>query len=776
MNNQKNWFSENIIPIILFALLTFIYSIRFFEADKMIFGHDIVLMGQYYDAFNQTIVNKHQIPYWIPYVFGGMPHQPTTGIFYPTYIFYFLLNFPWNDFILFSYVLHIFFAGFFMYLFARAINLSKLSAFIAGVFWMFCGNITTLINAGHLNNVHAIALIPLLFYFIEKGMQKEYFSYFIAGSFVAALQILAFGHQYMVYGVFVVTLYFIYRLKDNFKYKLILFFLAFILFIPLISALQFIPAFFYNKFSFRGDVNYEFFTSWSYHPAELITFLLPRFFGLMESTYWGHCSFWLTSEYFGILPLILAFVAVFFLIKDKRAIFFVCLTVLALILSFGKYTPLYSLLYKIPIINGFRSPARWLVFFAFSITVLSGIGFDFILNFINKKDKINNLKNFKKFLIIMIVLGVIFSLGWIVFGSNSSDFISSMQKLELIKNKFVNQDLTQIGSILYKMILDDMFRLVIFFWIGAIFVFLSFYSKIDKYSLIVCLLILHLVDVWTIESLCVKTAPLKQDDIIREEIVDVLKKDNSLYRVYPLGDLYMKNWFITEEIQSIGGYHGLPLKIYTDFTSKAGLNNINVLNLLNVKYLLSNQEINHPNFKLIFDKNVKIYENLLCWPRAYLVNNRTVIKNKESIYKTINAPDFNPLSSVILEEEIPYQLDKSVNKPAEVNPALFGARVKVVNYIPNKVDIEVNTDNNSMLVLSEVFYPEWKASLDGQETKIYPAYGLFRAIYVEKGKHNITFFYKPTSFIIGVIITIMAVIIALSIMVLEIKRKRYDKV
>lgn len=767
MRTKKNWISENIIPIILFAVLTSIYAIRFLEPDKMIFGHDIILMGQYYDGFNKALIDKHQIPYWIPYVFSGMPHQPTASIFYPTYIFYFLLNFSYHNFIFFSYILHIFFAGLFMYLFARSIDLSKFSAFIVGVFWMFCGNIVTLINAGHLNNVHTIALIPLLFYFIEKGIQKEYISYFIAGSFVATLQILAFGHQYMVYSVFIVALYFVYRLKSKiFNYKWILFFMVFILFIPLISAFQFIPAFFYNKFSFRGDVGYEFFTSWSYHPTEIVTFLLPRFFGLMESTYWGHSPFWLTSEYFGILPIVLAFIAIFFLIKDRRVIFFVSLAGLALLLSFGKYTPLYKLLYKIPVVNGFRSPARWLVFFTFSMIILAGIGFDFILNFINKKDKLSNLKYFKRFLIVIVVLGVTFTFIWIIFSLSSSDFISYVQKLDLIKNRFINQDLTQIGSILYKMILDDLFRLVIFFCISIVFILLSFYNKIDKYSLIICLLIIYLVDIWTIESLCVKTTFVKQDDIRREEIVSVLEKDNSIYRVYPMGDLYSKNWFITDKIQSVGGYHGLPLKRYQDFVTKVGFNNIHSLNLLNVKYLLCNQDINHPNFKLIFDKDIKIYENLSLLPRVYLVNNITVVKNIEDIYKTISLENFNPLNSVILEEDISFKLDKP-NKPYEV---------KILDYSPNNISIEVNTDSNSMLVLSEIFYPEWKASIDGKETKIYPAYGLIRAIYIEKGRHNIVFFYKPTSFFYGILISVFSLIIALVIVFIELKKSEvYDK-
>ncbi|MEO0077354.1 MAG: YfhO family protein, partial [candidate division WOR-3 bacterium] len=193
---------------------------------------------------------------------------------------------------------------------------------------------------------------------------------------------------------------------------------------------------------------------------------------------------------------------------------------------------------------------------------------------------------------------------------------------------------------------------------------------------------------------------------------------------------------------------------------------LNFLNLLNVKYIICPQlpsdvskydamtqtairelqkYLGQNGIEAVFNgRKYVIYKNNNALPRAFLVPNYEIIKDKNQIIERLKDNNFNPSKYVLLSES----LSEVVH-----NDSIIGS-VKIINYTPNKITLETEQDNTAFLVLSENYHPEWFCKVDGKLTKIYQAYHTLRAVYLEKGKHKIEFFYYSKFYQIGLIITL----------------------
>ena len=764
---------EHFLPFMFFVLigLSFFIFIQQ-QTGRQIFGHDFSLLG-YGQFYMEDVLGKGQIPYWNPYVFCGMPHMAAMNgaiIFYPLTLVILLLKLPYPIYYLSCISATIAFAGFFMYLFVRGLGLSKTSAMAAGVFFALCGSIVSYINPGHDGMMAAFSLLPLISYFLYRGVREDKIVYYALAGLVIGVQAFSTMFQVVFYTIIYITAYFIFLfISEKKSLKHIFFFIFTGAITAMISAVQMIQSFYYIKHSFRADVDYAFFTSWSLHPLEAITFIYPKFFGLVESSYWGRSAFVLHTDYMGILPLLLAVAGVVFVFKDRRVKFFIVASICILILSFGGYTPLYKLLFKIPVVNGFRNSMRWLGLLSFTVITLSAFGFEFIKNYFKAKEKTPAKE--RNFIYACIAAGGIFILAFIVFSIGETGFVAQLKGLELISKRFSAQSLDFITQVLYQMMRDDMLLLVVYFSFGFGLVYLTLKGKIGKGLFLAGCLILIIADNGTrfllprifesggnqLTVQVVKTEPAGQEDPRRTEIRNALNADKSLYRVLPMGDLFNKNWFIEDKIQSCGGYHSAPLAIYNAMQSSGGLNDFRFIDLLNVKYFLSETAIDHPFLKLMYDGKVKVYQNVTVFPRAFLIPAVEVVP-KEKTFERMKEQKFDPRVKLFLNEEM--------KEPLE--PATFlGNEVKLWSFEENEIKMQSESKSNAMLFLSETYYPEWKAYVDGVETKIYLADGFFRAIYLPKGKHSVTFAWSPKIFYAGAGITLLGLLLVVLSMALE---------
>ena len=173
-----------------------------------------------------------------------------------------------------------------------------------------------------------------------------------------------------------------------------------------------------------------------------------------------------------------------------------------------------------------------------------------------------------------------------------------------------------------------------------------------------------------------------------------------------------------------------------------------ILRLLNLKYSLEPATLdNLPQNIININKNINFF------PRFFIVKRTSVINNKDDIFNTLVDNTFDLFKEIILEDNEDH-LKHLVSKSKEIN-----YEIKNINYTANKITLSAELDQNGFLVLSDTYYPGWKAYVDGKETTIYKTDYIIRSIFLEKGFHNVEFIYDPISFKIGYITTLSTLFI-----------------
>jgi hypothetical protein len=164
------------------------------------------------------------------------------------------------------------------------------------------------------------------------------------------------------------------------------------------------------------------------------------------------------------------------------------------------------------------------------------------------------------------------------------------------------------------------------------------------------------------------------------------------------------------------------------------------------------------------DFELTVFENRFALSRAYLANNYQVIQDDKAALEAIHQNESPWLSPVILEDDSP--TFSSAEFPT--NPG----SVRIREYGINEVELEVEADEPCLVVLTDGFYPGWKAFVDGDERPVLRANFLFRAVEVAPGSHSVVFRYMPASVLRGAIISLASLLLIFAGLLLE---RRYTK-
>lgn len=179
-----------------------------------------------------------------------------------------------------------------------------------------------------------------------------------------------------------------------------------------------------------------------------------------------------------------------------------------------------------------------------------------------------------------------------------------------------------------------------------------------------------------------------------------------------------------------------------------------LLDLLNVKYILTESVIADESWRRIYwDGTIRVYENLEVMPRVFIVPEAQVVPRSA---QPLLAGD---LRNVVFIEEDP----DTTNALVPASPQLKEAQIS--RYTANDLFVDVNLSDRGWLVLTDAYFPGWKAFIrpfgsgegDEQELPIYRANSAFRTVYIpEAGQWTIRFVYSPMSFKLGLYITFLA--------------------
>ena len=717
---------------------------------------------------------------WMPYFFSGMPtfgnvaYVPHNVDYAETIIVKVLnvlyLNAQWGWLIV-----HYLLAGISMFFLMRVWKFSHLASLLAAITFMLSPNAIGLAGEGHGSKLMALSYLPLVFLLTHVVFEKRNVLSF--GLLSAAIgTLLLTSHMQIVYYVFmVVGMYLLYHIILDVKEHPLLAakktaLLAGALLIGLcISSYIYLSVYEYSTFSIRGSgvaggsggLAYDYATNWSWNPWETIVFLVPSFFGFSSAypniwqnqfnnptlpLYWGSMPFHTSTEYIGIVPILLAFIA-FAYRRNRVTIFFAGLTFLIFLASFGKHLPiLYNLLFDyLPFFNRFRIPSMILHLVPFTTGILAAYGLSYILE-LRDPPKIEKLTKVLLYvaggLAAFMVIGFLFksSLYQTLSGSwftGEGDRPYGAQVIQILK------------PIRFEVLWDDYMKFVFLVAAaaGAIVAFLS--RKIGAATFGGLIVAVLLVDLWIVDVKFINPKPAQnlEANFQPDATIAFLKQQPGLFRIAPLpvgGTLFMDNTFAYHGIQSFGGYSPAKLKIYQtmldscmDHGHDPGFPlNMNILNMLNVKYLVVQGQIQYDGLQLVqTDQPARelTYFNPHALPRVFFVKQARVAENQTAVFNELNSASFDPATRAVIEKP----LLTGITAPDS-------ASSEITEYQSRRISISAYTSSPALLVLSEVYYPAgWKASIDGHETEIYKTNYILRSVVVPAGHHEITYSFDP---------------------------------
>ncbi|MGE5457187.1 MAG: YfhO family protein [Methanococcaceae archaeon] len=796
-----NFDIDKIIPVkyqtlvslgILFILFLIFFAPMYFGGKTFQSG-DIVTsksMGPYVQN------HKDGFTLWNPYIFCGMPAYALAVGYKWFNLIYVLITALKSGFASFFsvgyatwtfYLILLSFTSFFLIKYKTQNTLISLFGAIAT---SFSTGLIVFLFIGHVTKLTAICMYPLIFLILLKFQKK--IKLLDVAILIVALQLLVQGWhvQIIFYTLFAIGIYFLYFLirflvrKEKTQTTQILksggiFAVAAIIAI-LIQSDNLTQIYQYSPFSTRGTKSvvdakassqeptgtafYEYATQYSFSPGEVMTFIVPSFYGFGFSnyngpltnnqdyrlnTYFGQIEFVDVAMYMGVLIFFLALFAVFTQWKDPYVQFLTILSGLSLLISFGKtFSPVYDLMFNyFPFFDKFRVPSMILVLVQLSLPVLAAIGINKIVSL--RKEKDVRAEKIIKFAAIGFASLFVLS---IVLSSSLKEWFST-RMIAAGKGQQQIDFFKQISEYASSMFISDVmtaFALTALTF-GLAYAYIN--SKLGKDLMVLGIIVFTVFDLWRIDN---RGAEYIQDnniqDVFRQpDYISAIKaqKDSEPHRLLNLkqeglgtiGSNSNYNMYFLE--QDLYGYSGIKPRAYMDYIDVIGSPaNPTLWRMLNVKYLVFDKPINYPGLSQISSTaNTTVYKNENALPRAYFVN-KVETKPAVQILNAVKNNEFDP-------QQVAYMEDGSVkaDKPDST------ASVKIVNYQDEKISIEANASGNNLLFLGDTYFPNgWKATIDGTETQILKVNHAFRGIIVPKGTHKIEFEYAPKSFYISRIV------------------------
>jgi|SRR3989344_2340689 len=806
---------------LIFLIALFIYKDVFFQG-KVVFSSNF--LAQFYSPWStvkfkgwevgiphkptgsdsirafypdRTIINESfndgSFPLWNPYVFAGSPLLANfhSGVFYPLHFIYFLLPqiTSWSFLIFSQPVL----ATFFSYLYLRKLGLRKISAFFGAFAFGFSNSV---INWSQENPTvsRTIIWLPLILYSIESFIKTRKLKYFITSIFALATSFFAGFFQITFYIYFFSCLYgFVRILQIDYKRKISLFFIFITIFILALSlsAIQLFPSLeAYSNSPRPVSAASYLFDIYLLPITHIVNVLIPDIFGSMGSyNFFGRANYHETVVSIGAISFIFALLAMLSRKKNGIITFFIVITLSTFFLTINN--PITKLFYsfQIPLFSTFL-PSRILLITTFSLSVLSAFGIEIFLNDKEKKIKVINYVFLITFFII--ISGVIYSF---LLQKIDYQLLKPIHEYIIKPNYFPRIDYPGI-------ILKNSFFVLILAFSAFIFVKLKINKNLSV--LIIGALILFSQFYYLNKQLVLGYPQFLYP---QHPIFSFLKNDFILDRFIVFGKPVLGNIWEQKMLYSPEGMDPMYSARYGQLafaaqnsgkltisdvprievtfselkdkeTILSNYRRLKLLSFLGVKFFfyytdkdlqLSINEI-FPQEKFSVVKQIGnwyILENKDVLSRAYLVDNYVIEKDQQKILNTFFNKDFDISNNVILEEKP--DLDTSSKKEEK------SVRVaKITKYTAGEIKVLVNTDKNRILLLSDNYYPGWRAHIDGQPVKLYRANYSFRAMPVQKGKHEIVFNYKPTSFLIGIIISIISFVLILAVpLYLIISKKKF---
>jgi len=741
-------------------------------------------LGSYYPEklIAARIVRGKDLPLWNPYYLAGVPFlatEPKAGFFYPLNVIYYVIG-PLEAFGL-SACLHLFLAGVFMYVYLRSIELSRFDSLFGALCFAFGGYF--LMNLMWLPRVNVGIWAPLLFACFEWYWRRRRRLYLVLLAFAVGLCLLA-GHPIVfVFIMLGFALHLAFRVVLALRerrdgpveiVKSAIAIVAAVVVGVLLSAVQLIPTFEAGRFAERARMPYEDRLDTGRSVVSLATAIIPDVFGNpvdAATPSWAYEQFGegvptnyaSPNMYGGVLTLTLGILALTGE-RKKYSLFFAALALISVSIFLDAPSAVFRFLYLFPVFRVGRQ-VEVKVLYGFAIAVLAALGFASLSHNIGD------------------------GRGPVVQRAGVALLVLGAAIVAVVGIDMVVDYSTVIGGFgfsleWYRYNVPNFLRFALLLLACSGLLVLRARNNVGPHLFATLAIALVVVDMFYFGW---KFNPPQdpQDFLFETDGIRFLRADEDIFRIIrgPGGrNTLPPNTPAVFGISDAQGYTNVLLDYYADFMNlieddisgtvavhslgEVSSLDSKLLDLLNVKYILTRPmgteelggfDLVDGSIQLVYNEEMKIYQNKDALPRAFAVADFKVIRTKEEILAELASEDFDPASRVILEEEP--EMDR-----ASMALSPRGSSAEILQYGPNKVTIEAEMGSDGFLVLSDLYYEGWKAFVDAEESRVYKADYAFRAVQLTQGRHIIEFVFDPLTFKIGLCIstlTLLALVVLL---------------
>ena len=773
--NILNKYLPHGIALVLFIAITLSFFSPILNGKKLNQGDIVRFKGMSKEIVDYREKTGEEA-LWTNSMFGGMPayqisvKSPGDLMSYLDDIFKGFLPHPAD-------LVFIYMIGF--YILLISLGVSPWLSIVGSFAFAFSSYFIIIIEAGHNSKAHAIGyLAPVI-----AGVILTYRKKYIIGGLITllfmAMEIHA-GHPQITYYLLISLLLFgLFELYHALKEKTLTPFLISSGVIILASLLAAGPnssklftTYEYSKTTIRGKtelttekenrtsgLDKDYATQWSYGKAETGTLLIPDFNGgasggaLSEKsavyqalvgngvaknqakkyiksmpTYWGPQPFVSGPVYAGAIVLFL-FILGLVLIKGRFKWWIVSVTVLAVLLSWGKnFMFLTDIFFDfVPLYNKFRTVSMILILAELTLPLLGFVVLDRIFkNQYSKKELMQGIKIAGGITLGFTLLFILFPTAFFDFRGSSDGQLPDWLRGAIVEDRVSLMKADALRS----------FALIALV-IGAILVFAL--GKLKREYTIAIIALLVIFDLWSVNK-----RYLNDDDYVSKRKVEkpyamtqadqqILQDKDPNYRVFNLTVSPFNDASTSYYHKSIGGYHGAKLRRYQELID-AHISKFNrsVLNMLNTKYIIQKGQDGKP----IVQKNPDALGN------AWFVKNIKWVNNADEELAALE--DFNPQNTAFIDVRFKGIIDTEVSADSK------NSKIQFISYDPKYLVYRSETDQDLLAVFSEIYYDKgWKAFIDGKESPYVRADYVLRAMLIPKGKHKIEFKFEPSSYLIG---------------------------
>lgn len=750
------FFFQNKLPIPSDAIVGLYHPYRDFYSIQFSRGYPFKnflitdpLRQQY--PWREIVINsleKLELPIWNPYNGAGEPLMANiqSAALYPLNILLFSLPFSlgWSLLILLQPLL----AATFLYLYLVNLKVSKEGSLIGAVAFAFSGFNTAWLEWGTI--AHTGLWLPLILLSIDKlifHFSNFKFSNFthpassvresqisnknmLAWSFVFLVSLcssLFAGHLQTFFYLFIFSIvYIVVKLSGHKKTRIIL--LSFLFLYScffIITAIQWLPTLQLINESARSIDQIWQKDGWFVPYPHLIQFIAPDFFGNPSTqNYWGTWNYGEMVGYIGMLPFILATCAILFR-RDKKTLFFGTVTVAGLLFALPTFLAKIPFILGVPFLST-AQPTRLIFIVCFSLSVLAALGFDIL-----SKSKKNGLVS-------SVVICLVVASLWMIVVLRPAQLVIPPEYVVVAKNNLILPSLLLVTSILLLLSMVILakkrkLKLVIYVGMFALVAFdlLRFSGKFNTFTDKNILF----PETKTIKYLSDKTRDYPWRflgvDYVQDQkriFVPNISAHNRLYTLDTYNPLLLRRY---QEFAAVSewGFVDIP---DVSFNRAIILNNYEsrLVDFLGVKYVVTINDVFSDKLKFVTrEGETRIYENRAAFPRAFMVYDVLTLKDKRDIAKKMYDNKTDLRKTAIIEEPLPTLATENSRN-----------NVQIKKYEANKIALEVTTEKDGLLVLTDTYYPSWHAKIDEKEVKIYRADYAFRGVFVPKGKHHVYFY------------------------------------